>query len=299
MSANNCKILKNGFKIPVSKGQLFMRDPDRSNEELLAEIKKLEAKKEDAEKDSEIAGIKEEIGELKGQLIEQNIGLVKSIAGDFTHSGLDFEDLRQAGYIGLLNAVENYDLNEGAKFSTYASHLIKGEVRHHVRDDQPSVHIPQWVKRLNKKIKKAEERIYQETGKFPTIEELSDELNIEEEGVREVLKARDSMTYVSIDRERRESDPRPEYIDYEKIRSKHKEDLPLEFKVRIADAIEKLTEVQQQVVKGLFYEEQTQEEVGEDIGTSQRQVSRIKSRVLDQLKDQLEEDGVEPGDGSD
>ncbi len=276
-----------------------MRDPDRSNEELLEEIEKLEARKEDAENDSELGAINEKIGELKDQLIEQNIGLVKSIAGDFTHSGLDFEDLRQAGYIGLLNAVENYDLNEGAKFSTYASHLIKGEVRHHVRDEQPSVHIPQWVKRLNKKIKKAEQRIYQETGEFPTIEEISEELNIEEDGVREVLKARDSMTYVSIDRERRESDPRPEYIDYEKIRSKHKEDLPLEFKVRIADAIEKLTEVQQQVVKGLFYEEQTQEEVGEDIGTSQRQVSRIKSRVLDQLKDQLEENGVEPGDGSD
>jgi len=275
-----------------------MRDPDRSNEELLEEIEKLEARKEDAENDSEFGEINEEISEIKDQLIEQNIGLVKSIAGDFTHSGLDFEDLRQAGYIGLLNAVENYDLNEGAKFSTYASHLIKGEVRHHVRDEQPSVHIPQWVKRLNKKIKKAEQRIYQETGEFPTIEEISDELNIEEEGVREVLKARDSMTYVSIDRERRESDPRPEYIDYEKIRSKHKEDLPLEFKVRIADAIERLTEVQQQVVKGLFYEEQTQEEVGEDIGTSQRQVSRIKSRVLDQLKDQLEESGVEPGDGS-
>jgi len=276
-----------------------MRDPDRSNEELLEEIEKLEARKEDAENDSEFGEINEEISEIKDQLIEQNIGLVKSIAGDFTHSGLDFEDLRQAGYIGLLNAVENYDLNEGAKFSTYASHLIKGEIRHHVRDEQPSVHIPQWVKRLNKKIKKAEERIYQETGEFPTIEEISEELNIEEEGVREVLKARDSMTYVSIDRERRESDPRPEYIDYEKIRSKHQEDLPLEFKVRIADAIEKLTEVQQQVVKGLFYEEQTQEEVGEDIGTSQRQVSRIKSRVLDQLKDQLEESGVEPGDGSD
>lgn len=275
-----------------------MRDPERSNEELLEEVEKLEAKKEDAEKDSALDEINEELADLKDQLIEQNIGLVKSIAGDFTHSGLDFEDLRQAGYIGLLNAVENYDLNEGAKFSTYASHLIKGEVRHHVRDEQPSVHIPQWVKRLNKKIKKAEERIYQETGEFPTIEEISDELNIEEEGVREVLKARDSMTYVSIDRERRESDPRPEYIDYEKIRSKHKEDLPLEFKVRIADAIEKLTEVQQQVVKGLFYEEQTQEEVGEDIGTSQRQVSRIKTRVLDQLKDQLEEDGIEPGDDS-
>lgn len=275
-----------------------MKDSERSNEYILEEIQELEEKKGGA-KPSEQEGIQDRIDQLKDKLIEQNIPLVKSIAGDFTHSGLDFEDLRQAGYIGLLNAVENYDLKRGTKFSTYATHLIKGEIRHQVRDNQPSVHIPQWIKGLNKKVKKAQEKIYQETGEYPGIKELAEELNIEEEGVKEVLKARDSMTYVSIDRERRESDPRPEYIDYEKLKSKHEENLPLEFKVRIADAIEKLTEVQQQVVKGIFYEDQTQEEIGEEIGTSQRQVSRIKYRVLDELESQLkdesddeDEDGV-------
>ncbi len=272
-----------------------MKDTERTNEEILEEIQEMKEKLSEFE---ESAGedIKSRIDELKDRLIEKNIPLVKSIAGDFTNSGLDFEDLRQAGYIGLLNAVENFDLNRGTKFSTYATHLIKGEIRHQVRDNQPAVHIPQWIKRLNKKVKKAQERIYQETGEYPTISQLSEELNIEEDGIKEVLKARDSMTYVSIDRERRESDPRPEYIDYEKIKSKHEEKLPLEFKVRIADAIEKLTEVQQQVVKGIFYEDQTQEEIGEEIGTSQRQVSRIKYRVLDELESQLKSDSDKEGE---
>ncbi|MBS3736369.1 MAG: sigma-70 family RNA polymerase sigma factor [Candidatus Bipolaricaulota bacterium] len=275
-----------------------MKDSERSNEDILEEIQELEDKQCEAEP-SEQEGLQGRIDQLKDKLIEQNIPLVKSIAGDFTHSGLDFEDLRQAGYIGLLNAVENYDLKRGTKFSTYATHLIKGEIRHQVRDNQPSVHIPQWIKRLNKKVKKAQEKIYQETGEYPGIKELAEELNIEEEGVKEVLKARDSMTYVSIDRERRESDPRPEYIDYEKIKSKHEENLPLEFKVRIADAIEKLTEVQQQVVKGIFYEDQTQEEIGEEIGTSQRQVSRIKYRVLDELESQLKDESDDEGEDAD
>jgi len=273
-----------------------MKKSERSNEEILEELQDLQEEKKLAKEESDVDELEDQITELKDRLVKKNIPLVKSIAGDFIHSGLDFEDLRQAGYIGLLNAVENFDLNQGAKFSTYATHLIKGEIRHQVRDNQPSVHIPQWVKRLNKKVKKAQEKIYQRTGEFPTVKELSEELNIEEEGIKEVLKARDSMTYVSIDKERRESDPRPEYIDYEKIRSKHKEDLPLEFKVRIADAIEKLTEVQQQVVKGLFYEERTQEEVGEEIGSSQRQVSRMKYRLLDELKEHLEEGS---GEGKD
>jgi len=272
-----------------------MKDSERSNEAILEEIQELKEQKDAAESEEE-KDLKSRIDDLKDRLIEKNIPLVKSIAGDFTHSGLDFEDLRQAGYIGLLNAVENYDLNRGTKFSTYATHLIKGEIRHQVRDNQPSVHIPQWIKRLNKKVKKAQEKIYQKTGDYPTIKELSEELNIEEDGIKEVLKARDSMTYVSIDRERRESDPRPEYIDYEKIKSKHEENLPLEFKIRIADAIEKLTEVQQQVVKGIFYEDQTQEEIGEEIGTSQRQVSRIKYRVLDELESHLKDGSDDKGE---
>lgn len=105
------------------------------------------------------------------------------------------------------------------------------------------------------------------------------------------------MNYVSIDRERRESDPRPEYIDYEKIKGKHDENLPLEFRVRIAEAIDKLTEVQKQVVNGIFYEDRTQAEIGEDIGTSQRQVSRIKYRVLDELKDYLNKDDESESSG--
>ena len=259
-----------------------MKQSDNTNEEILRKINKLQQEKgEEA---------KQEISNLKEKLVKKNIPLVKSIAGDFSHSGLDYEDLTQAGYIGLLNAVENFDLGRNTKFSTYATHLIKGEIRHHIRDNQPSVHIPQWIKRLNYKVTRAEEKIYKDTGQFPTVSQLAEELNIEEDGIREVLKARDSMTYISIDRERRESDPRPEFIDYEKIKSKHKENLPLEFRVRIAEAIDKLTEVQKQVVNGIFYEEHTQEEVGETIGTSQRQVSRIKQKLLEELKGHLEEE---------
>ncbi len=274
-----------------------MKLAERSNEEILAEIKELQEMEEEGY--SSPGSRKERINELKDGLIEKNIPLVKSIAGDFSHSGLDYEDLTQAGYIGLLNAVENFDLSKNTKFSTYATHLIKGEVRHHIRDNAPSVHIPQWIKRLNRQVKKAEEKIYKETGKFPSVSELSDELNIEEDGIREVLKARDSMTYVSIDRERRESDPRPEFIDYEKIKGKHDENLPLEFRVRIAEAIDNLTEVQKQVVNGIFYEDRTQTEVGEEIGTSQRQVSRIKYRLLDELKDYLREEESSSEGGGD
>jgi len=269
---------------------------DLSNEELLARIEQLEGRAGEESESGEDSP-EGDVAALKERLVKQNIGLVKSIAKDYTHSGLGFEDLVQAGYIGLLNAAENFDLRKGNKFSTYATHLIKGEIRHFVRDNQPAVHIPQWIRRLNREIDEVQQRVYSETGELPSIGQLAEELNIEEEGVREVLKARESMTYVSIDESRRESDPRPEYIDYEKIRSKHEEDFPIEYKIKIAEAINTLSEVQQQVIKGLFYEDKTQTAVGDEIGTSQRQVSRIKGRLMEEIKGYLDEEMGEELEG--
>lgn len=266
----------------------MMREEDMTNEELISRIRDLQEQKENSSEEN--PKVKKEINELKDQLAQQNIGLVKSIVKDYLNSGLDYDDLMQAGYLGLLNAAQNFDLSRGTKFSTYATYLIKGEIRHHIRDNQPVVHIPQWIKELNQEVRETQQEIYNEEGEFPSIQRLAEELNIEEEGIREVLKARDSMNYVSIDEERRESDPRPEYIDYGKIKSKHSEELPIEYRVRIAQAIDSLTEVQQEVVQRLFYEEATQEEVGEEIGTSQRQVSRIKDRILDEIEEYLDEE---------
>ena len=266
----------------------MVKEKEMSNEEIIKKIKALQEEMENKKADKH--ALEEEIEKLKNRLIEENIGLVKSVASDYLHSGLDFEDLSQAGYLGLLNAAQNFDLNRGTKFSTYATHLIKGEIRHFIRDNQPVVHVPQWIKNLSNKVQKTQQEIFNKTGDFPTISELAEELNIEEKGIREVLKARDSMTYVSIDQKRREDDPRPEYIDYEAIKSKYDEDFPIEYKVRVAQAIDKLSDVQQKVIDGLFYKGNTQEEVGDRIGTSQRQVSRIKKRILKELKEEIGED---------
>jgi len=230
----------------------------------------------------------EQIMKLKEDIVEKNVGLVISTAKKFLHSGEPLDDLIQAGYIGLLNAVYNFDLSRGARFSTYATLLIQGEIRHYIRDRHTTIRIPQWLQKLNGDIQAAEERFYKEYGHLPTISELSEALNIEEEGIREALKARDAVTYISIDEQRRKEDPQPGEIDVSKIRSKHREDFPLEYRIKIASAIEKLSELQQKVVQDLFYTGKSQAQIGAEIGVSQRQISRIKKGVLDSLKRELQ-----------
>ncbi len=223
---------------------------------------------------------------LEERIIERNVGLVKSIAIKFVGSGEQLDDLIQAGYIGLLNAVANYDLAHNTRFSTYASHLIQGEIRHYIRDRHSTIRIPQWVQTMNRRIKQAEEEHFQAHGQPPSLRELGAALELTEVQLAALLRGRDAMTYVSIDQERRSSDPNPALPTMEEIMPELP-GFPLDTRMRIAAAIEELAQMQQLIVQGLFYQGKSQSEVGQELGISQRQVSRIKDRALDELRDAL------------
>lgn len=223
---------------------------------------------------------------LEERIISRNIGLVKSIAAKFVSSGEPLDDLIQAGYIGLLNAVANFDLAHNTRFSTYASHLIQGEIRHYIRDRHSTIRIPQWVQTMNRRIKQAEEAYFQECGHPPSLRELGDALDLTETQLAALLRGRNAMTYVSIDQDRRSSDPNPNPPSLDEILPETAA-MPLDARVRIVAAIEQLAAIQQQIVQGLFYHGKSQSEVGEELGISQRQVSRIRERALEELRGAL------------
>lgn len=227
---------------------------------------------------------------LREEIVKRNVGLVKSIALRFMSSGELLDDLIQAGYIGLLNAVANFDLDRSNRFSTYASYLIQGEIRHYIRDKHGTIRIPQWVQTMNRRIKQAEEEIFQSNGRPPTMAELAAKLDLEEEQVRMLLRSRDAMTYVSIDSERRSGDPNPAPPTTEHLLIKT-DGFPFDLRMRILSAIDQLTEIQQHVIQGLFYQGKSQSEVGKELGMSQRQVSRLKERILSEMRDTYEPDG--------
>jgi len=227
--------------------------------------------------------------DLRAEIVNRNVGLVKSIALKFLSSGEPLDDLIQAGYIGLLNAVSNFDLDRSNRFSTYASYLIQGEIRHYIRDKHATIRIPQWVQTMNRRIKEAEEQFFQHKGRPPTLAELSASVDLSEEQVRMLLRSRESMTYVSIDQGRRSEDPNPSPPTTEHMFSES-EGLPFDIRMRILAAIEQLSDIQQMVIQGLFYQGKSQSEVGKELGISQRQVSRMKDRILTDMREKAQLD---------
>jgi len=173
------------------------------------------------------------------------------IDGTFTTSGFSRDELFRAGYLGLLNAVHNFDLAHGKPFREYAENLIKGEIRQHIRDHAGKPSFPGWMRSLNRQLEATEARLLREKGELPTLAELAAAVNITEEGIAEIFKAREALSYVSLDAAQRENDPVPE-VDTARIRSVRPEAFPIEIRIKIASALEKLADLQQTLCQSLF-----------------------------------------------
>jgi RNA polymerase sigma-B factor len=219
--------------------------------------------------------------------------LVKNIAYKFKNSGEPLEDLEQLGYIGLINAINLYNRQRNVKFETYASWFISGEIRHYIRDKHQAIKIPHWITELNRKIDEFIVKYKEETKQIPSLKKIAEEFNLTEEGVKEVLKARDVVHTVSIDQENRGYDYN-EYPVLEKIKNNHYKSfkLPIEDLIALELALDKLKNLQRKVINYIFIKDLTQAKIAKKLSISQRQVSRIKNEALKSLKKELEKDNL-------
>ncbi len=199
-----------------------------------------------------LASEEEATSALREDILRQATPILEEVIDEtFSSTGFPREELFRAGYLGLLNAVHNFDLAHGKPFREYAENLIKGEVRQHIRDRVQRGRFPRWMRDLNRQLESTESRLLREKGELPTLSELGEAVNITEEGIAEIFKAREALSYVSLDADQRRNDPIPE-IDYSKIRGIRDEAFPIEIRIRIASALEKLAELQQTLCQSLF-----------------------------------------------
>lgn len=225
--------------------------------------------------------------ELREKTICHYIYLVNRIArkASFVHKEA-FDDLTQIGYIGLIKAVDHFNPEKEVKFITYATHQIIGEIRHYLRDKISSIKSPRWLSQLNCQMAQSLNVLMQRLKRFPTIEELSKEMNITEEGLLELLRMNQLLSSQSLD-DREHSQEL--FGKIEKIRSRELRDfqLPIEDQLTLHQALEKLRLFERRIVFLFFFYDLTQSEIGQQLGISQKQVSRIIQKSLNKLKEIL------------
>ncbi len=227
--------------------------------------------------------------EVRDRIVSQFSSLVESIARGFSGSGEPTEDLVQEGYVGLLKAIDMYDPNRGVKFITYATHLILGEIKHYLRDRKTLIREPGWLYELNQKVSRTIDTLTQKLGRYPTVSEIAREANIEEEAVMEVLRTRSIFKISSLNGAVEEDEaPRPQ-IDSEKLKSLQQVsfELPIEDKIVLDQAIEKLKDIERQVIEYFFYRDLSQTEIARRLGVSCNYVSHLVRMSLRKLRGAL------------
>lgn len=219
--------------------------------------------------------------DLREQLIKEKLQIVIPIARKFHHTKESQEDLIQVGYIGLIKAVDNFNPYKGIKFITYATHCIMGEIRHYIRDKSESMKRPRWLIRLNREVAKFVETFLQENERLPTVLEISIALNIEQEGIIEILKSKYMVSLNDF------SEDNPDTLMLNKIRSKRMKSfkLPIEDKICLEQAIEKLKFMEKEIIYLFFYKDLTQTQIALDMGLSQKKVSRMLKKSISKLRD--------------
>lgn len=220
-------------------------------------------------------------GDLKAKekLINGNLKLVLSILKPFTGRCDNMDDLFQVGTIGLIKAIDNFDLSHGVKFSTYAVPMILGEVKRFLRDNN-SVRISRSVKDLAYKCLKVKEKFINEESREPTTLEIADILNVSEFDVCNALNSlKDTVSMYE-----------PIYNDGGDIiyladqLSKEEGIYDLETKISLGKALEKIKEKERYILIQRYMIGKTQMELSSEIGISQAQISRLEKNGLNSIK---------------
>jgi RNA polymerase sigma-B factor len=220
---------------------------------------------------------------LMDRIVQENDRLLHHVLKRFARSGEPYDDMYQVARLGLVKAVQRFDPRRGTAFSTYAVAIVDGEVRHYLRDCL-LVREPRWARALYVRIQEAQDEFYRTQGRFPTMGELSEAVNVREEGVLEIIRYYGAISLHSLD-EPFAQEGTPE-IDHTVVRSLRQEafTLPIEERIMVHQALHTLSELHRRIIYSLFFRDLTQQEVADEMGLTQRTVSREQVKALSRLK---------------
>ncbi|MFD4337611.1 RNA polymerase sigma factor SigF [Streptomyces anulatus] len=222
----------------------------------------------------------------RNTLIEMNLSLVRFAASRFRNrGGDDTEDIIQVGTIGLIKAIDRFDLSREVEFATFAVPYIVGEIKRFFRDTTWSVHVPRRLQELRVDLAKAKEALSAELDRDPTVKELARHLDLPEEEIIEGLVAANGYSAGSLDTPSADSDSGQEQRAYADVLGETDPAMEtVENLHTLAPLLDRLDDRERRIVQMRFGAEMTQSQIGAELGVSQMHVSRLLSRIVQQLR---------------
>ncbi|WP_461816122.1 RNA polymerase sporulation sigma factor SigF [Faecalimonas sp.] len=217
------------------------------------------------------------------QLVEENVGLVWCVVKRFYGRGTEPEDLFQIGSIGLLKAIDKFDLSYEVKFSTYAVPMISGEIKRFLRDDG-MIKVSRSLKELAYKAYLVKEEMQECLNREPTVEELAEKLNVEKEELALALES--SGEVESLHKPIYQKDGNAIQL-MDKLEEKEGQEERILNRMLLKQLLEQLEKEERQLIYMRYFANKTQSEVGKILGISQVQVSRLEKKILGNLRGKI------------
>ncbi|MCI8502595.1 MAG: RNA polymerase sporulation sigma factor, SigF/SigG family [Dorea sp.] len=221
--------------------------------------------------------------EARAQLVEENAGLVWCIVKRFMNRGVEAEDLFQIGSIGLLKAIDKFDLTYNVKFSTYAVPMISGEIKRFLRDDG-MIKVSRSLKELAYKAYLCQERLQESLGREPLLSEIAQELSVSIEELTMAMEA--SGDIESLQKSIYQKDGQEIRLMDKLPGQERQEDKILDHMV-LGNLLMSLEQTERQLIYLRYFANRTQTQVGEELGISQVQVSRMEKKILKQMREKI------------
>ena len=221
--------------------------------------------------------------EAREEYIKGNLRLVLSVIQRFSSSGENVDDLFQIGCVGLIKAIDNFDITQNVKFSTYAVPMIIGEVRRYLRDNS-SIRVSRSLRDMAYKAMAAKEALIRRNSKEPTIEEIAQEAGVE---ASEIVFALDALQSPVSLHEPVYSDGGDTLYIMDQIGDRKNREERWVDEISLSEAMKRLPERERHIIDLRFFEGKTQMEVADEIHISQAQVSRLEKNALKVMRNYL------------
>lgn len=213
-------------------------------------------------------------------LVQENLGLVGSVVKRFENRGYERDDLFQIGAIGLMKAIEKFDLSYEVRFSTYAVPLVTGEIRRFLRDDG-MMKVSRSIKESGWRIKKSREKLEQQLGRSVTLQELADDTGLSKEEIALAMDASEEVA--SIYQTVYQSDGSELYL-VDRMADDAPEEEQLLNRLTVQQLLNMLEPREQQLIRLRYFDGKTQNAVADAMGMTQVQVSRTEKKILQKMR---------------
>lgn len=221
--------------------------------------------------------------EARDRLVLENVGLIWSIVRRFGGRGYELEDLFQIGSIGLMKAIDKFDLSFDVKFSTYAVPMITGEIKRFLRDDG-MIKVSRSIKEMGAKVKNTREVLSFSLGRDPTIEEIASQIGASREEVAASIEAGAEVEslYKTVNR----NDEASIYL-IDKLEEENMEQEQMLNRMVLKELLSSLEDKEREIIIRRYFYNQTQSQIAQQLNISQVQVSRLEKKILKQMREKL------------